>query len=160
MTIRSSDKTFIKELEDWYAVLLPKLKPMLYKNGGPVITVQIENEYGSYGCDFEYNAFLRDKVIEYLGSDVVLFTTDGWGDDNLKCGKVDNVFATVDFGPETDPKSAFAVQHRHQEFGPNVNSEYYPGWLDHWEQPHQQRDTKPICDTLDKMLALNASVNV
>ena len=110
---------------------------MIYKNGGPVITVQIENEYGSYGCDFQYNAYLRDKMVGYFGANVVFFTTDGNGDNNLKCGKIDNVFATVDFGPGTNVTQAFAIQHTHQEFGPNVNSEYYPGWLDHWEQPHQ-----------------------
>ena len=154
------DQSYIRELDRWYSTLLPKLVPMIYKNGGPVITVQIENEYGSYGCDFQYNADLRDKMVGYFGANVVFFTTDGNGDNNLKCGKIDNVFATVDFGPGTNVTQAFAIQHTHQEFGPNVNSEYYPGWLDHWEQPHQVKDIDSVCLTLDQMLALNASVNM
>jgi len=160
MNLRTYDPTYISELNEWYSILLPKLVPMLYINGGPVITVQVENEYGSYGCDFQYTTYLRDLFKQFLGNHVVLFTTDGWGDGNLECGKIDNVFATVDFGPGTDPSAAFAIQHRHQEFGPNVNSEYYPGWLDHWEQPHSHQAIKDTCITLDKMLALNASVNV
>jgi beta-galactosidase len=160
MNLRTFDPTYISEVDRWYSYLLPKLVPMLYKNGGPVITVQIENEYGSYGCDFEYTAHLRDLFHQYLGFDTILFTTDGSGDVYLECGKVDNVFSTVDFGPGSDPSAAFAAQHRHQEFGPNVNSEFYPGWLDHWEEPHSQTATSAVCNTLDKILALNASVNV
>lgn len=160
MDLRTYDPTYISELDRWYSYLLPKLVPMLYKNGGPVITVQIENEYGSYGCDYEYTAHLRDLFHQYLGFDTILFTTDGNGDSYLDCGKVDNVFSTVDFGPGSDPIAAFAAQHRHQEFGPNVNSEFYPGWLDHWEEPHSQTATSVVCNALDKILALNASVNV
>lgn len=60
---------------------------------------QIENEYGSYpACDYTYLAFLRDKAKHELGDDVVLFTTDGDGDSYLKCGTIDGVYATVDFG--------------------------------------------------------------
>lgn len=55
-------------------VLLDVLKPLLYKNGGPVIMLQIENEYGSYSNDHKYMRWLRDLVWEKLGHDVVLFT--------------------------------------------------------------------------------------
>jgi beta-galactosidase len=150
----------MKELYKWYSVLLPKLVPMLYKNGGPVISVQVENEYGAYGCDFEYTTLLRDIFHKYLGNDVILFTTDNNNDNTLKCGKIDGVFATVDFGTDSDPSDAFAIQRRHQEFGPFVNSEFYPGWLDYWEEPHSQTSTDAVCNTLDKTLALNASINV
>ena len=160
MKLRTSDPTYLKEVDQWYSILLPKLVPMLYKNGGPIITVQVENEYGSYDCDFAYNAHLRDLFKEHLGDDVVLFTTDGNGDHYLKCGKIDNVFATVDFGSDSDPITSFQIQHRHQEFGPNVNSEYYPGWLDTWEHPHQTRSIDAIVKNLDKMLAMNWSVSM
>jgi len=161
MALRTSDPTYLSELDKWYSVLLPKLVPMLYKNGGPVITVQVENEYGSYyACDFQYTAHLRDLLKKYLGNDVVLFTTDGSGDGYLQCGRVDNAFATVDFGPGGDPNPAFDIQHTFQEFGPSVNSEFYAGWLDHWAEPHSTVATKDICYTLDKMLLQNASFNV
>jgi beta-galactosidase len=150
----------MKELYKWYSVLLPKLVPMLYKNGGPVISVQVENEYGGYGCDFEYTTLLRDFLRKYLGNDVILFTTDNNNDNSLKCGKIDDVFATVDFGTDSEPSDAFAIQRRHQEFGPYVNSEFYPGWLDYWEEPHSQTSIDAVCNTLDKTLALNASINV
>jgi beta-galactosidase len=160
MNLRSSDPTYISEVDRWYSYLLPMLVPMLYKNGGPVIAVQIENEYGAYGCDFEYNAHLRDLFHQFLGVDTVLFTNNDGEDVYLECGKVDNVFTTIDLGPDADPIASFAAQHRHQEFGPNVDSEFYPGWLDIWEEPHSQTSTSVACNALDKILALNASVNV
>ena len=61
---------------------------------------QIENEYGSYfACDHNYTAHLRDIFRKHLGDNVVLFTTDGNSQGYLKCGAIENVFATVDFGP-------------------------------------------------------------
>jgi len=72
---RSSEETFMKAVNRWFAVLLPKLVPYLYKNGGPVISVQVENEYSSYfACDYVYTGMLRDMFQKYLGTDVVLFT--------------------------------------------------------------------------------------
>ena len=158
--LRTSDQSYLAQVEKWFSVLLPKIKPLLYNNGGPIIMVQVENEYGSYGCDFTYTSYLRDLINKHLDHNVVLYTTDGNGDGFLQCGKIDNVFATVDFGSGTDIVQAFKNQHNHQQFGPSVNSEYYSGWLDHWETPHSVADTKLFCNTLDKLLSLNGSVNI
>lgn len=161
MKLRTSDPSYVKEVDKWFQLLLPMLRPMLYVNGGPIVMVQVENEYGSYyACDYAYVTHLRDLHRKLLGPDVLLFTTDGNGDYFLKCGKTDNVFATIDFGPGSDPVSSFQAQRVHQEYGPNVNSEYYTGWIDHWEQPHSTATSKDVCKTLDLMLALNASVNL
>jgi len=161
MKLRTTDPTYLSEVEKWFSLLLPKLVPMLYKNGGPIIMVQVENEYGSYyACDFAYTAHLRDLHHKYLGSDQLLFTTDGNGDNFLKCGKIDGVFSTVDFGSDEDPIKSFHIQRIHQEFGPSVNSEYYTGWIDHWEQPYTTANTSSVCEVLDIMLTINASVNM
>ena len=86
-------------VERWFTVLLAKIKPLLYINGGPIITVQVENEYGSYSpCDRDYTGRLRDFLRKNLGKEVVLFSTDGDGDGYLQCGKLPGVYATVDFG--------------------------------------------------------------
>ncbi|XP_054167254.1 beta-galactosidase-1-like protein [Oppia nitens] len=161
MKLRTSDPSYLVEVDKWYDRLLPMLIPMLYKNGGPVIMVQIENEYGSYfACDFNYLKHLRDLHYKYLGSDVLFYTTDGGEDYYLKCGKIDNVFATVDFGSERDVNESFAAQRSHQPYGPYVNSEYYTGWIDHWEETHSTVTSAAICKGLDQMLALNASVTL
>ena len=162
MKLRTNDKSYIEYVTKWFNVLLPKIKPYLYKNGGPILMVQVENEYGSYpnGCDFDYTAYLRDLVRKEFGDDVIIYTTDGYSDYYLKCGKIEGVFATVDFGPGTDPAYAFSRQILHQGHGPYVNSEFYPGWLDHWQEQHQKVGIPAILNTFNKMMDMNASVNL
>lgn len=61
---------------------------------------KVENEYGSYyKCDRDYVAFLAHKIQQELGIDILLFTTDGDGDNYLNCGTTLGAYATVDFGP-------------------------------------------------------------
>lgn len=162
MRLRSSDPTYLKYVDGWFSnVLLPKLKPLLYENGGPIIMLQVENEYGSYpDCDFNYTSHLRDLVRASLGDGPVLFTTDGDGVGFLKCGKIPEVYATVDFGSGTDVGKAFEAMRLFEPRGPLVNSEYYPGWLDHWGEPHNTVKAEVVANTLEEILALNASVNM
>lgn len=68
---------YLGYLRRWYIALLPVLKPLLYKNGGPILMLQIENEYGSVLCDHSYMRWLRDLTRKELGDDVVLYTSKG-----------------------------------------------------------------------------------
>ena len=106
--------------------MLPILRPYLYSNGGPIIMIQIENEYGSYyTCDRAYLQFLYALVHTFLGSDVVAFTTDGNSAVDVACGSlVPFAYPTVDFGPGIDPRVAFAPQRHFAPRGPLVNSEF------------------------------------
>ena len=79
---------------------MPKLKPYLYGNGGPVIMVQVENEYSSWsGCQRQYAQWLRDEIQGYVNGAALLYTTDGAFVRRPQCSKIENVYATVDFGP-------------------------------------------------------------
>ncbi|XP_029200002.2 LOW QUALITY PROTEIN: beta-galactosidase-like [Acropora millepora] len=157
----STDKDYLAAVDRWMSVLLPKLKPLLYANGGPIIAVQVENEYGSYfTCDHQYMSHLQALFEKYLGQDVILSTVDGYSDKMLECGSLPSLFTTVDFGPGIDPAKAFAVLRKYQPNGPLVNSEFYPGWLDHWGGKHQTRGAADVAKYLDMILALNASVNM
>ncbi|EDS39079.1 beta-galactosidase [Culex quinquefasciatus] len=61
--LRTSDVAYLREVRTWYAELLSRLEPYLYGNGGPIIMVQVENEYGSfYACDHKYMKWLRDET--------------------------------------------------------------------------------------------------
>lgn len=96
--------------------------------------VQVENEYGSYfACDVNYRKWLRDETESIVKDNAVLFTNDG--PQMLRCGKIDGVLATMDFGATRDLKSIWAMLRRYEPKGPFVNAEYYPGWLTHWTEP-------------------------
>jgi beta-galactosidase len=163
--LRTSDPKYLKYVDKWWDVLLPKIKHQLYVNGGPIIMVQLENEYGSYGlqtknCDTKYGIHLRDLIRKHLGTNVQLYTTDGDGDGYLRCGQVPGVYATVDFGPGANVTNAFAVQRRFEPHGPLVNSEFYPGWLDYWAHPHNVVGVNQSAVSLDQILATGANVNI
>lgn len=160
MALRSTDPTYLYYVDRWMTILLSQMKPLLYENGGPIISVQVENEYGFYGCDSSYLAHLEQLFRGLLGSTVVLFTTDP--PDVLKCGSLPNssVYATVDFGISSDPVQSFSAQRGVEPHGPLVNSEFYTGWLDFWGQPHQTVNSTLFANALDAVLKLNANVNM
>ncbi|MEQ2220908.1 hypothetical protein ILYODFUR_010396 [Ilyodon furcidens] len=159
--LRSADTDYLEAVSSWLAILLPKIKPWLYINGGNIITVQIENEYGSYfACDYNYMRHLRTLFRFFLGEDVVLFTTDGNTDKEMTCGTLDGLFATVDFGTDTNITVAFNRQRRFEPQGPLVNSEFYTGWLDHWGDQHAVVSAQKVSRVLEEMLTMGANVNM
>ncbi|XP_023235780.1 beta-galactosidase-like isoform X2 [Centruroides sculpturatus] len=159
IVLRSSDNTYLKYVDKWLGVLLPLIKPYLYENGGPIITVQVENEYGQHGCDFEYMSHLRDVIRHYLGNNIVLFKTDIPKDVFYKCDNIDGVLTTADFGSGSNVSEAFQNIRHFERSGPLVVTEYYPGWMDHWGDAHANVNIDAICKTLDQILKNNASVN-
>ncbi|KAE8299393.1 Beta-galactosidase [Larimichthys crocea] len=159
--LRSADTDYIEAVSNWLAVLLPKMKPWLYVNGGNIITVQVENEYGSYyACDYNYMRHLRTLFRFFLGEDTVLFTTDGNTDKEMSCGTLEGLYATIDFGTENNISDAFRRQRRFEPRGPLVNSEFYTGWLDHWGDPHAVVDAQKVSRVLGEMLTMGANVNM
>uniref|UniRef100_A0A8C9DUR2 Beta-galactosidase n=1 Tax=Prolemur simus TaxID=1328070 RepID=A0A8C9DUR2_PROSS len=161
IVLRSSDPDYLAAVEKWLGVILPKMKPLLYQNGGPIITVQVENEYGSYTtCDPNYMRFLLKRFRYYLGDDVVLFTTDGAQDYFLQRGGLQGLYATVDFGTGANITAAFLTQRKSEPKGPLINSEFYTGWLDHWGEPHSTVKAEDVASTLYDILAHGANVNL
>ncbi|GIY73344.1 beta-galactosidase [Caerostris extrusa] len=153
MNLRTFDPNYIKYVDKWYNVLLPIIE-LFYT------TMEIENEYGFFGCDGQYKYHLRNLVNKALKRNVVLFTTDVPLDNLLACGKVDEALSTVDFGSGVNVTHNFDVLRWTQTYGPLVNSEFYTGWMDHWGKPHSTVSTDAIVKTLIEILKANASVNI
>ncbi|XP_032210760.1 beta-galactosidase-1-like protein [Mustela erminea] len=157
--LRTSDPAFLAAVDSWFKVLLPKLYPWLYHNGGNIISIQVENEYGSYrACDFSYMRHLAGLFRALLGDRILLFTTDG--PEGLKCGSLQGLYTTVDFGPADNMTKIFGLLREYEPHGPLVNSEYYTGWLDYWGQNHSTRSVLAVTKGLESMLKLGASVNM
>ncbi|KAL3112467.1 hypothetical protein niasHT_015952 [Heterodera trifolii] len=163
--LRSSETTYLRHVHRWLAALLSVLRPLLYKNGGPILMVQLENEYGSVSvCDHDYMRWLRDFVRETLGEDVVLYTTDGPTEKMLSCGAIEGTFATVDFGTqqtEANVKKMFELQRKYSKGGPPVNSEFYTTWFSMWgDKSMVRQEIGPVLKTMDYMWAENASFSL
>ncbi|KAG0588325.1 hypothetical protein KC19_2G234600 [Ceratodon purpureus] len=117
--LRSSDGQYTAQVGNWWKKLLPIVAPKLFSAGGPVIMIQIENEYGSYGSDKLYLQFLQIQARLHLGDDVIIYTTDGAATANLRNGSLpeNGVFAAIDFPTGWDPAAAFALQKRYNPSG-------------------------------------------
>ena len=161
ITLRSMDNNYyLVALTSWMSFLLPKLRPLLYVNGGPIISVQVENECGfSPICDLNYLKFLESIFREYLVEDVILFTNNGANEQALEHGTIPSLYTTLDFGSSRNPEKAFKLARKFSPRGPSVTTEYYPGWFDRWSVYHQTTSAHRVAETFDKMLSLNASVN-
>ncbi|OWA50338.1 Beta-galactosidase [Hypsibius exemplaris] len=160
MQLRTSDPSYLHYVDRWYRKVLPLIHDLTYANGGPIISAQIENEYGWVGSDLVYKEFLRDLTKELLGPDIVLFTTDGPVDSAVVGGRVDGTLTTVDFGAGANVTHNFLdVERKFNSDGPLVNSEFYPGWLDHWGEGWITVDWETVVMTMQQMLQLNASFN-
>ncbi|KAK1290458.1 Beta-galactosidase 17 [Acorus calamus] len=161
LKLRSSDPSFLHLVESWWNVLLPKIHPLLYKNGGPIIMVQIENEFGSYGDDKIYLHRLVRIARRHLGSDVILYTTDGGSKDTLDRGTIpgEDVYSAVDFSTGEDPWPIFELQKKYNPPGksPPLSAEFYTGWLTHWGERIAETSARSTAAALQKILSLNGS---
>lgn len=159
--VRTSDVSYLREVKKWYEVLMPKFEQYLFIYGGNIIMVQIENEYGAFKlCDKEYLNFLKNETTKHV-HETILFTTDRPFDKELECGQIDGVFVTTDFGIHTKAEvdDNFRRLREVQPNGPLVNSEFYTGWLTHWQEGYAQRNANELAATLDYMLYLGTNVN-
>lgn len=162
LKLRSSDPAYVELVKRWWRVLLPKLTPLLYTSGGPIIMVQIENEFGSYGDDKQYLHHLTKLAKEYLGNDVILYTTDGGTRDTLQKGTIPGnaVFSAVDFTTGDDPWPIFKLQKEFNMPGksPPLSAEFYTGWLTHWGEKIANTGAGFTAASLEKILSRNGSV--
>lgn len=154
---RTRDPEYLRQVERWFRVLLPEIVARQVDRGGPVLMVQVENEYGSYGSDQVYLGGLAD-LLRAEGVRVPLFTSDGPEDHMLTGGSVPGVLATANFG--SGAREAFATLRRHRPSGPLMCMEFWCGWFDHWGAEHVVRDPRDAADALREILECGASVNL
>lgn len=161
MQVRCAYPPYLAAVDRYFDVLLPLLTPLQSTRSGPIIAMQVENEYGTYGNDKVYLRHLADGM-KARGIDSFLFTSDGPRDICLQGGTLPDIFKTVNFAFEA--KEAFAKLREYQPEGPLMVMEFWSGWFDHWGEPHHISEDgsdsiQRSLDTLDEILALGASVN-
>ncbi len=155
--VRTRDAGYLDAVRRWFAELLPQVVERQIDRGGPVIMVQAENEYGSYGTDLDYLRQLAAMLVEY-GVSVPLFTSDGPEDHMLTGGSVPGLLATANFG--SGAREAFRVLRRHRDGGPLMCMEFWCGWFEHWGAPSVVRDPARAAEALREILECGASVNI
>lgn len=154
IVLRSSHPAYLKHVEDYYQILLPKFKKYLYQHGGSIIAMQIENEYGAYGNDGDYLNFLRAQY-EKHGLETFLFTSDGPA--FMEQGSLPDVTTTVNFGSKVD--EAFARLEQFKPHSPKMVAEFWIGWFDHWHGEHHTRSAADVARVFRQLMQKGSSVN-
>lgn len=160
--LRSTDERFMSRVANYYQELLPRLAPLQVTQGGPVLMMQIENEYGSYGMDKEYLKATK-ALMEAGGIEVPLFTSDGAWAEALDAGTLidEDVFVTGNFGSRSKENAAVLQQYfaDHGKKWPLMCMEYWDGWFNRWGEPVIKRDPADLAMEVKEMLKLG-SVNL
>ncbi|PPG35724.1 beta-galactosidase [Pseudoclavibacter sp. RFBG4] len=154
--LRRSEPTYLHEVETYLQRVYDIVAPRQIDGGGPVVLVQIENEYGAYGNDTAYLERLVEVTRE-AGITVPLTTIDQPTDQMLSDGSVDGVHLTGSFGSRADER--LATLRRHQPTGPLMCAEFWDGWFDWWGAFHHTTSVEDAARELDALLAAGASVN-
>jgi beta-galactosidase len=154
--LRCMDPDYMKAAERYIARLAEELKPWMITRGGPVIMLQIENEYGSYGNDRNYMMRLKE-VWQANGIDIPTFTGDGPTTHMLEAGTLPGSAVGLDPGSE---ESHFELARKMNPGVPVFSSETYPGWLTHWGEEWQQPDTSKLLKEVRFLMNTKKSFNL
>ncbi len=155
--VRCSDTSYLGAVKAWWDELLPRVVPRLSTKGGPILAVQVENEYGYFGHDPKYLQHLKQLLVAG-GVDVPLFTSDLPTDEQQTLGGIEGVLRTGNFGD--DAMARLDTLARHQPDGPLSCMEYWVGWFDAWGKPgHSSRPAADVAKVLDDMLKRDTLVN-
>lgn len=148
--LRVSGSSFMRHVQEYYNVLLPLLKPLQITEGGNVILMQVENEYGYFGNDREYMEQMRD-MLRRGGITVPFITSDGPSHESIEGGSVEGALPTGNFGSHT--KERFDILKGHVNGGPLMCAEFWVGWFDHWGNGgHMRGNLEQSAADLDEML--------
>ncbi len=157
MQIRCMYPDYLKCVERFYKELLPRLVPHLQSNGGNIIAMQVENEYGSYGNDKDYLRYV-EKLTRDCGIDCLLFTSDGNTNNMISGGSLPDIYKVLNFGSRS--RTAFNVLKGFENDGPNMCGEFWCGWFDHWRDKHHTRNSLEIVNEIKGFVDNGASFNM
>jgi len=155
--LRSSEPAFLADVSAYLRRVYEIVAPRQIDRGGPVVLVQIENEYGAYGADKAYLEALV-AVTRDAGITVPLTTVDQPIDQMLADGSLPELHKTGSFGSRSAER--LATLRKHQPTGPLMCSEFWDGWFDWWGGVHHTTDVAAAAADLDVLLAAGASVNI
>jgi beta-galactosidase len=153
--LRTTDPHFLEPANRYLHEVGRVFGPLQITHGGPILMVQVENEYGSYGTNIDYLGQLRQTLV-HAGVDVPLFDCDPAND--LKKGFRPDLFPVVNFG--SNPAAAFKALREILPHGPLMCGEYYPGWFDTWGVSHHVGNTMRYLADLEYMLTNGESFSI
>ena len=156
--LREDDPYFLERVKRFEQKVGEQLADLTIQKGGPIIMVQVENEYGSYGENKTYVSAIRDIVRGSGFSDVALFQCD-WSSNFTKNG-LDDLIWTMNFGTGADVEREFRPLSELRPSSPQMCSEFWSGWFDKWGARHETRPADDMVAGIDTMLNRGVSFSL
>ncbi|EDL83350.1 similar to Hypothetical protein MGC47419 (predicted) [Rattus norvegicus] len=157
MKLRTTYPGFTKAVDLYFDHLMSRVVPLQYKHGGPIIAVQVENEYGSYNGDHAYMPYIK-KALEDRGIIEMLLTSDN--KDGLEKGVVDGVLATINLQSQQELVALNSILLSIQGIQPKMVMEYWTGWFDSWGGSHNILDSSEVLQTVSAIIKDGSSINL
>lgn len=154
--VRCLDPRYMEAVTRYAKALSEQVKPLLVTNGGPILMMQVENEYGSFGNDKQYLYKLK-QIWEEDGINIPFYTADGPVAALLEAGGVPGAAVGLDSGSS---EGDFTAAHNYNPDVPSFSSESYPGWLTHWGEKWQRPDKAGIAKEVKFLMTTNRSFNL
>src|SRR5215469_2896313 len=155
--VRNTDPRFLSAAARYMKRVGQELGPLQITHGGPIIMVQVENEYGSFGDDKTYMNAIRRMIVD-AGFDVTLYTADG--SQRLAQGTLPDVLSAINFGAGDSPEAEFATFDKFRPGVPRMCGEFWIGWFDAWGQKHHTASIDAVTTGLEWMLSRGISVSL
>jgi beta-galactosidase len=155
--LRTTDARYLNPAKEWLKRMAAMIEPLSVPRGGPVIMVQLENEYANLGADREYLQALQ-SALRSGGYSGTLFTSDGAIASALQQGGLPGALKAVNFG--RDAAGAFRELGSIAPGQPLFSAEFWVGWFDQWQRPHHRVNLREKCEALDWMMKHGASFNL
>ena len=156
--LRERDPYFMERVKIFEEKVGEQLRPLTIQRGGPIIMMQVENEYGSYGEDKPYVSEIRDCLRSIYGEELSLFQCD-WASNFTKNG-LDDLTWTMNFGTGANIDQQFRRLGELRPNAPKMCSEFWSGWFDKWGARHETRPAKDMVDGMDEMLSKGISFSL
>ncbi len=162
MQVRTNDPKFLEATARYMKAVGEQLVDLQVNRGGPIIQVQVENEYGQFGRpdnadDRAYNTAIYDQLVD-AGFDTMFIRCDWPKKKTIGTAHIDGVYTTMNFGGSAD--KAFAFFDREYPGMPKMCGEYWVGWFDHWGSKHHTKALAPFIKEIEWMLENEVSFNV
>ena len=156
--LREQDPYFMERVRIFEQKVGEQLASLTIQRGGPIIMIQVENEYGSYGTDKPYVSEIRDCLRSIYGAEMTLFQCD-WASNFENNGLSDLVW-TMNFGTGANIDEQFKRLGELRPDAPKMCSEFWSGWFDKWGARHETRPAADMVAGIDRMLSKGISFSL
>ncbi|XP_047375569.1 beta-galactosidase-1-like protein 3 isoform X2 [Sciurus carolinensis] len=154
LKLRTTDKGFVEAVDKYFDHLIPRMIPLQYHHGGPVIAVQVENEYGSFDKDAKYMSYVKEALMK-RGIVELLLTSDN--EKEIQKGSVKGALTTVNMNSF---KESFFISFRQMQNKPILIMEYWIGWFDSWGKKHHFKTVNEVEQTVSELINHEISFNI